>query len=86
MLGGLSGDVVIAELVEERHVGQVAGETPGGGAVQTGGGEGVEAQLIGAGVDVVGHGLQGGEVGDLVERSGRPASSRALFTMMPKAS
>ena len=45
----------------------MAGETPGGGAVQTGGGEGVEAQLTGAGVDVIGHGLQGGEVGDLVQ-------------------
>ena len=45
----------------------MAGETPGGGAVQTGGGEGVEAQLVGAGVDVIGYGLQGGEVGDLVQ-------------------
>ena len=67
MLGGLSGHVVITELIEQGHVGEVAGEAPGGGAVQTGGGEGVEAQLGGAGVDVVGDGLQGLKVGDLVE-------------------
>ena len=46
----------------------MAGETPRGGAVQTGGGEGIEAQLSGAGVDVIGNGLQGLEVGDLVQR------------------
>ena len=46
----------------------MAGETPSGGAVQTGGGKGIEAQLSGAGVDVIGNGLQGLEVGDLVQR------------------
>ena len=45
----------------------MAGESPGGGTVQTGGGEGVEAQLRSAGVDVVGNGLQGLKVRDLVE-------------------
>ena len=43
----------------------MAGETPGGGAVQTGGGEGVEAQLGSAAVDVVSDLLQGLEVGDV---------------------
>ena len=38
--GGLSGDVVIAELVVQGHIGQMAGEAPAGGAVQTGGAEG----------------------------------------------
>ena len=45
----------------------MAGESPGGGAVQTGAGERVEAQLGCSGVDVVGDGLQGIEVGDLIE-------------------
>ena len=45
----------------------MAGETPSGAAVQTGGGEGIEAQLGSAGVDVIGNGLQGLEVGDLVQ-------------------
>ena len=44
---------------------QVAGESPGRGAVQTGGGEGVEAQLSSAGVDVFSNSLQGLEVGDV---------------------
>ena len=63
----------------------MAGETPRGGAVQTGGGKGIEAQLSGAGVDVIGNGLQGLKVGDLVQRV-TGLSSRALLTMMPKAS
>ena len=46
----------------------MAGETPGGRAVQTGGGEGVEAQLTGTGVNVISNGLQGVEVGDLIQR------------------
>ena len=45
----------------------MAGETPGRGAVQTGGGEGVEAQFCAAGVDVVGHGLQSIEIGDVIQ-------------------
>ena len=44
----------------------MAGETPGGGAVHVGGGEGVEAQLCGAGVDILGNGLQTVKVLDLV--------------------
>ena len=38
-----------------------------GGIVVAGGGEGIEAQLSSAGVDVIGNGLQGLEVGDLVQ-------------------
>ena len=45
----------------------MAGEAPGGRAVQTGGGEGIEAQLGSTGMDVIGNGLQGLEVGDLVQ-------------------
>ena len=41
-------------------------EAPVGGTVHTGGGEGGEAQLAGAGGDVLGHGLQGAEILDLV--------------------
>lgn len=43
----------------------MAGEAPGGGAVQTGGREGVEAQFVLAGMDVFGNGLQGGEILDV---------------------
>ena len=64
--GGLLRHAVIAELVVQRHVGQVAGETPGGGTVETGGRESVEAELVSAGVDVVRNSLQGLEVGDLI--------------------
>ena len=46
----------------------MTGEAPGRGAFQAGGGEGVEAQLSGAGVDVVSDGLQGREVLDLIQR------------------
>ena len=46
----------------------MTGEAPRRGAVQAGGGEGVEAQLSGAGVDVVSDGLQGREVLDLIQR------------------
>ena len=63
----------------------MAGETPGGRAVQAGGGEGIEAQLGSTGMDVIGNGLQGLEVGDLVQGVAG-LSSRALLTMMPKAS
>ena len=44
----------------------MAGEAPGGGAVHVAGGEGVEAQLVRAGVDILDHGLQGLKVGDLL--------------------
>ena len=59
MVAGCLSYVVIAELVVQGHVGQMAGEAPGGGAVQAGGGEGVKAQLGSAGVDVLGNSLQG---------------------------
>ena len=45
----------------------MAGETPGGRTVQAGSGEGIEAQGLGVGVDVVSHGLQGSKVLDLVD-------------------
>ena len=45
----------------------MAGEPPGRGAVQTGSGEGVKAQLSAAGVDILGNGLQGSEVLDLLQ-------------------
>ena len=67
-LGGLLVHAVVTELIVQGHVGQVAGEAPGRGAFQAGGGEGVEAQLSGAGVDVVSDGLQGREVLDLIQR------------------
>ena len=60
----------------------MAGETPGGGAVQAGSGEGVEAQLGSAGVDVVGNGLQGSEVGDLLNGVAG-LLQQSLLTMMP---
>ena len=44
----------------------MAGEAPAGGAVHAGGGEGVEAQLRGTGVDVLRHGLEGLKVGDIL--------------------
>ena len=43
----------------------MAGETPAGGTVQTGRGEGIEAQLGSAAVDIVGNLLQGLKVGDV---------------------
>ena len=43
----------------------MAGESPRGGAVQSCGGEGIEAQLTGTGVDVIGDLLQGLEIGDV---------------------
>ena len=63
----LLNHAVIPELVSQRHVGQVAGETPGRGAVQTGSGECVKAQLCAASMDVVGNSLQGLKVGDLLQ-------------------
>ena len=45
----------------------MAGESPGGGSVEAGGGECIEAKLLSAGVDVVSDSLQGVEVGDLVD-------------------
>ena len=46
----------------------MAGEAPGRGGIQTGGGEGGKAQLVLVGGDVLGNSLQAGEVLDLVER------------------
>lgn len=63
----------------------MAGETPAGGAVEAGGGECVEAELVSTGMDVVSDSLQGFEVGDLVDGVAG-FSSRALLTMMPNAS
>ena len=45
----------------------MAGEAPGGGAVQAGGGEGVKAQLRSAGVDILGNSLQAGEILDFLQ-------------------
>ena len=45
----------------------MAGEAPAGVAAHGGGGEGVEAQLGGAGVDVLRNGLEGLKVGDVAE-------------------
>ena len=44
----------------------MAGEAPGGGVVHVAGGEGVEAQLGGPGVDVLHHGLEGFKVLDVL--------------------
>ena len=65
--GGLRGHAVVTELVVQRHIGQMAGETPAGGAVEAGRGECVEAELVSAGMDVVSDSLQGFEVGDLID-------------------
>jgi hypothetical protein len=46
----------------------MAGEAPAGGTVQTGGSEGVKAQLGSARMDIFHDGLEGGKVGDLGER------------------
>ena len=43
----------------------MTGEAPAGGALQTGGAEGVKAQLVGTGVDIISHLLQRLEVGDV---------------------
>ena len=83
--GGLCGHAVVTELVVQRHIGQMAGETPAGGAFEAGGGECVEAELFSTSVDVVSDSLQGFEVGDLVDGVAG-FSSRALLTMMPNAS
>ena len=45
----------------------MAAEAPAGGTVQTGGGEGIEAELSRAGVDIVGDLLQRLEVGDVAD-------------------
>ncbi|MPM99567.1 hypothetical protein SDC9_146759 [bioreactor metagenome] len=45
----------------------MAGETPAGGTIKTGGGEGVEAQLGCAAVDILHYGFEGSKVFDLVD-------------------
>ena len=64
--GGALGPGVVLLLIEVLQVGHMAGEAPGGGVVHVAGGESVEAQGGGVGVDVLHHSLQGGEVLDLV--------------------
>ena len=70
ILAGDAGRALLPDLalllVVILQVGHVAGEAPGGGAVHVGGGEGVEAQLGGAAVDVLHHGLQRLEVLDVL--------------------
>ena len=61
---GLARGPLFIHVVQVDHV---AGEPPAGGTVHIGGGKGVEAQLRGAGVDVLHDGLQRFEVGDLVQ-------------------
>ena len=58
-------------------------EAPVGGAVHTGGGEGGEAQLVLAGGDVLGHGLQIVKGLDVPPRCSRPAAAGSRLTMMP---
>src|SRR5699024_3485239 len=61
------GDAVGLVLIVDGQVGQVGLEAPVGRRVHAGGGESaLDAQLVLASLDVVGHGLQGVEAGDVV--------------------
>jgi len=57
---------VVAGLIEILQVGHVAGETPGRRTVHIGSGEGIKAQLVGAGMDTLGDLLQALKVLDVV--------------------
>lgn len=66
VLAGDGGDIVRDALIMQGQGCEVAGESPGRGAFQTCGGEGVEAQLGGAGMDVLCDLLQGSKVLDIL--------------------